>query len=87
MDIRVTNLNDPLGYRLTFYFKPNEYILDKELTKDYTLSCEPGEQEDFLHFEGPEVVSCRGCKIHWKKNKNLTVRPVKKVQNHRIVTK
>ena len=38
-------------------------------------------------ISGPEVIGCQGCKIHWKKSKNLTLRPIKKVQNHKIVTK
>ena len=33
------------------------------------------------------MIGCQGCKIHWKKGKNLTLRPIKKVQNHKIVTK
>lgn len=40
-----------------------------------------------MYILGPEVIGCQGCKIHWKKSKNLTIRPIKKVQNHKIVTK
>ena len=40
-----------------------------------------------MYTLGPEVIGCQGCKIHWKKSKNLTIRPIKKVQNHKIVTK
>lgn len=87
IDIRVFNFENPLGFRLAFIFKPNEYFADIELTKDYFLKCDPSEEDDPLHFEGPEVVGCQGCKIHWKKHQNLTIRPLKRVQNHKIVTK
>ena len=33
------------------------------------------------------MLGCQGCKIHWRKHKNLTLKPIKKVQNHKIVTK
>eukprot|EP00092_Neocalanus_flemingeri_P005234 GFUD01005627.1.p1 GENE.GFUD01005627.1~~GFUD01005627.1.p1 ORF type:complete len:522 (+),score=149.56 GFUD01005627.1:86-1651(+) len=87
IDIRVFNFENPFGFRLTFFFKQNEYFLDTELTKDYFLKCDPGEDDDPLQFEGPEVIGCQGCKIHWKKQQNLTIRPLKRVQNHKIVTK
>jgi len=87
VDVRVFNFENPIGFRLVFVFKPNEHFIDSELTKDYFLKCEPGEDDNPLHFEGPEVIGCQGCKIHWKKHKNLTLKPIKKVQNHKIVTK
>jgi len=87
IDIRVFNFENPLGFRLAFYFKKNEYFFDTELTKDYFLKCDPREEDDPLLFEGPEVVGCQGCKIHWKKHQNLTIRPLKRVQDHKIVTK
>jgi len=87
VDIRVFNFENPLGFRLAFFFKQNEYFADTELTKDYFLKCDPGEEDDPLQFEGPEVIGCQGCKIHWKKHQNLTIRPLKRVQNHKIVTK
>ena len=35
-----------------FTFKPNEYFIDTELTKDYFLKCEPDEEDNALIFEG-----------------------------------
>ena len=52
------------------------------LTKQYLLNMEP-EQETPFTFDGPEIVRCRGCDIHWKKGKNVTVKVVKKVQKHK----
>lgn len=30
-----------------------------------------------LAYEGPEIISCKGCKIDWKADKNVTVRKQK----------
>lgn len=87
VDIKVNNFEEPLGFRLTFSFRQNDFFMNPELTKDYFLKVEPGDEDDPLTFEGPEVVGCRGCKIVWKRHQNLTIRPLKRVQNHKIVTK
>ena len=52
VDVRVFNFENPLGFRIAFTFKPNEYFIDTELTKDYFLKCEPAEDENPLLFEG-----------------------------------
>ena len=52
VDIRVLNFENPLGFRLAFIFKPNEFFSDTELTKDYFLRCDPAEEDDPLQFEG-----------------------------------
>ena len=87
VDVKVSNFEQPLGFRITFTFRPNDYFLNVELTKDYFLKVTPSEEDDPLTFEGPEVVGCQGCKIAWKRHQNLTIRPLKRVQNHKIVTK
>ena len=76
-------VHDPLergsmDFRLSFRFAPNEYFSDSVLTKDYEVRLP--EPNGSFAFEGPEVVNCRGCKVHWNKGKNVTLRPVKKVQ-------
>ena len=52
VDIRVFNFENPLGFRLVFVFKPNEFFIDSELTKDYFLKCEPNDEDNPLLFEG-----------------------------------
>lgn len=52
MDIRVFNFENPAGFRLVFTFKPNEYFVDHELTKDYFLKIDPDEDDDPVTFEG-----------------------------------
>jgi len=73
---------DPMGFTLEFYFEPNDFFENKKLTKEYTMRSEPDEADPFS-FEGPEIVKCQGCKIDWKKGKNVTVKTVKKKQKHK----
>ena len=65
-----------------FLFAPNDYFTDSELTKEYEMKCAPNEQDPFS-FDGPEIFRCKGCPIHWKQGKDLTVKTVKKKQKHK----
>jgi len=71
-----------MGFAIHFHFKENDFFTNKVLTKEYDMKCEPMEEEPFS-FEGPEIIKCKGCKIDWKKGKNLTVKQVKKKQKHK----
>ncbi|XP_045176303.2 nucleosome assembly protein 1-like 1 isoform X3 [Mercenaria mercenaria] len=73
---------DPMGFTLEFFFEPNDYFENKKLTKEYVMRSEPEEGDPFS-FEGPEIIKCHGCKIDWKKGKNVTVKTVKKKQKHK----
>merc|ERR1719320_1696846 len=86
-DVKVTfsegsSAESPMGFKLHFMFGPNDYFTDTELTKEYEMKCAPSEQDPFS-FDGPEIFRCKGCPIHWKPNKNLTVKTVKKKQKHK----
>jgi len=85
-DVKVTfsdgEGDTPMGFKLHFMFGPNDYFTDTELTKEYEMKCAPNEQDPF-GFDGPEITRCKGCPIHWKPNKNLTVKTVKKKQKHK----
>ncbi|GJJ09025.1 hypothetical protein Clacol_003246 [Clathrus columnatus] len=66
-DIRVSYPSgEQLGFRIHFYFAPNDYFTDKELTKTYIYKDDLGYEGDFV-YERAE-----GCKIHWKEDKDLT---------------
>ncbi|GIY75941.1 nucleosome assembly protein 1-like 1 [Caerostris darwini] len=67
---------------LEFHFEPNDYFTNTVLTKHYDLRCKPVET-DIFGFEGPEIVKSKGCTIDWKKNKNVTVKTIKKKQKHK----
>ena len=45
---------------MDFLFDENEYFTDKVLTKTYEMKSSPDENDPF-GFEGPEIVSCKGC--------------------------
>jgi len=81
-DITVDMNSNPTGFTLLFHFAPNEYFTNKELTKQYTLKCDPDEDDPF-EYDGPEIVACKGCKIEWKEGKNVTVKLIKKKQKHK----
>lgn len=83
IDVRTVLLEkDPMGFVLEFHFTPNEYFSNSVLTKEYEMKCIPDPCDPFC-FEGPEIVKCKGCKIDWKKGKNVTVKLVKKKQKHK----
>ncbi|XP_066276280.1 nucleosome assembly protein 1-like 1-B isoform X2 [Branchiostoma lanceolatum] len=91
-DVTVDFTEQPMGFTLLFHFEANEYFSNTTLTKHYVVRSEPDDQDPFA-FEGPEIISCKGCHIDWKKGKNVTVKVVKKKQKHkgrgttRMVTK
>ncbi|XP_032240555.1 nucleosome assembly protein 1-like 1 isoform X2 [Nematostella vectensis] len=72
----------PMGFVLEFHFTPNPFFTNTVLTKSYKMKCEPDEDDPFS-FEGPEIVSTSGCKIDWKKGKNITQKVIKKKQRHK----
>ncbi|XP_077517833.1 nucleosome assembly protein 1-like 1 isoform X4 [Amblyomma americanum] len=85
IDIKVRNLEPPgppLGFALDFHFEPNDFFSNTVLTKTYEVKCEV-DDSDPLSFEGPDIVSCKGCTIDWKKGKNVTVKTLKKKQKHK----
>lgn len=82
LDVKVIYLKDPMGFVLEFHFSPNEYFSNSVLTKEYIMSCEPKDDDPFS-FEGPDIISCNGCKIDWYKGKNLTMKIVRKKQKHK----
>ncbi|GBN06897.1 Nucleosome assembly protein 1-like 1 [Araneus ventricosus] len=82
IDIKAETYKDPMSFMLEFHFEPNEYFTNTVLTKFYELRCSP-EESDIFAFEGPEIVKSKGSTIDWKKNKNVTVKTIKKKQKHK----
>jgi len=81
-DIKLKFVDDPMGFLLEFHFADNDFFTNKVLTKSYEMKCKP-EEDDPFKFEGPEIVKCKGCSIDWKKDKNVTVKVIKKKQKHK----
>jgi len=59
------------GFTLNFHFEENPFFSNQVLSKDYTYSEGP-EPESPLAYDGPEIVSTKGCSIDWKEGKDVT---------------
>ena len=82
-DIKAVYCDDKgLDFTLEFHFSENEFFTNKVLTKSYVVECKVDEDDPFS-FDGPSIVKVTGCKIDWKKGKNLTIKTVKKKQRHK----
>ena len=55
------------GFKLHFYFEPNEYFTNSELTKEYEMKCAPPEGDPFS-FDGPEIYRCKGNVLKYFKH-------------------
>ena len=65
-DIRVTYTSPKPGFKLTFFFTPNEFFENEELEKTYYYQEEVGYSGDFLYDRAI------GTTIKWKEDKDLT---------------
>eukprot|EP00095_Tigriopus_kingsejongensis_P000789 maker-scaffold67_size430214-snap-gene-3.37 protein:Tk00789 transcript:maker-scaffold67_size430214-snap-gene-3.37-mRNA-1 annotation:"nucleosome assembly protein 1-like 1-like" len=83
MDVRIrpygqiSSKRDKFGFVIQFEFEQNEFFTNEILSKEYEVRCRPNLHRPFT-FEGSEIADCKGCKIQWKKGKNVTLKPVKK---------
>lgn len=65
------------GFSLTFHFSSdNPYFTNTQLTKEYVLRDGPDEEEP-LDYDGPEIISCKGCTIDWVEGKDVTKETIK----------
>ena len=81
--------DENLNFRIDFHFNDDNPFFDNPtLSKEYFLKCEPDPNLPFM-FDGPEVVTCRGCKINWRKGRNVTLQPVRRLNKEtgHLVTK
>ena len=71
-DVRVSYLPEDktdashMGFKLTFFFSPNEFFTNELLTKSYIYRDELGYEGDFVYERAV------GCEINWKEDKDLT---------------
>lgn len=70
-DITVTLTDDNTGFTLSFAFQENPFFTNQVLTKEYSLRNGP-DPEAPLSYDGPEIISCKGCTIEWKEGMNVT---------------
>lgn len=67
-DIQISYLpsGGPAGYKLLFFFKPNDYFTNEVLEKTYLYQAEVGYTGDFIYDKA------EGTEIQWKADKDLT---------------
>uniref|UniRef100_G1KFY2 Nucleosome assembly protein 1 like 1 n=2 Tax=Anolis carolinensis TaxID=28377 RepID=G1KFY2_ANOCA len=80
--VKFSEAGNPMTFILEFHFEPNEFFTNEVLTKTYRMRSEPDDSDPFS-FDGPEIMSCSGCQIDWKKGKNVTLKTIKKKQKHK----
>lgn len=83
---QIASKKDRFGFALDFEFEANDYFSNEILTKEYEVRCRPNIHHPFS-FEGPEISNCIGCKIHWERGKNVTLKAVKKTREGEVVQK
>jgi len=64
------------NFILSFQFADNPFFSNATLTKEYQLRDGP-DTECPLEYDGPEIFSCKGCKIDWIESKDVTQKTVK----------
>ncbi|KFD71161.1 hypothetical protein M514_04994 [Trichuris suis] len=72
VDIHCDYISEPNGFVLSFYFDSNDYFSNDVLTKEYQVNCDLDMENPFA-YDGPEVISRKGCVVHWKPGKNLAI--------------
>lgn len=77
-DITVEQTNEPPAFTLNFHFSENAFFTNTALSKYYKLSIGPNGLETEVLYDGPSIVSTKGCKISWKEGKDITKKTIKK---------
>ncbi|KAF3822469.1 hypothetical protein GH733_007843 [Mirounga leonina] len=80
--VKFSDAGQPMSFVLEFHFEPNEYFTNEVLTKTYGMRSEPDDSDPFS-FDGPEIMGYTGCQVDWKKEKNVTLKTIKKKQKHK----
>ncbi|XP_042534733.1 nucleosome assembly protein 1-like 3 isoform X2 [Dipodomys spectabilis] len=62
----------PISYTFEFHFLPNPYFRNKLLIKTYKIKSKPDHNDPFFSW-GWEIEDCKGCKIDWRKGKDVTI--------------
>lgn len=73
-DIKLEYTEDYSGFKLTFFFAPNDYFTNETLVKSYTVN------PDLLDDTAPALTAVDGTEINWKDKKNLCETETKKKQ-------
>ncbi|KAM4797688.1 LOW QUALITY PROTEIN: nucleosome assembly protein 1-like 3 [Urocitellus parryii] len=73
-DVRVkfSKPGQPISNTFEFHFLPNPYFRNELLMKTYIIKSKPDHNDPFFSW-GWEIEDCKGCKIDWRRGKDVTV--------------
>ncbi|XP_058392285.1 nucleosome assembly protein 1-like 3 [Diceros bicornis minor] len=72
VSLKFSKPGQPISYTFEFYFLPNPYFRDEMLTKTYIIKSKPDHDDPFFSW-GWEIQDCKGCKIDWRRGKDVTM--------------
>ncbi|XP_046931655.1 nucleosome assembly protein 1-like 3 [Lynx rufus] len=72
ISLKFSKPGQPISYTFEFYFLPNPYFRNEVLTKTYIIKSKPDHKDPFFSW-GWEIQDCKGCKIDWRRGKDVTV--------------
>ncbi|KAM8753077.1 nucleosome assembly protein 1-like 3 [Rhynchonycteris naso] len=72
VSLKFSKPGQPISYTFDFSFRPNPYFRNEVLTKTYIIKSKPDHNDPFFSW-GWGIHDCKGCKIDWRRGKNVTV--------------
>uniref|UniRef100_H0XI61 Nucleosome assembly protein 1 like 3 n=1 Tax=Otolemur garnettii TaxID=30611 RepID=H0XI61_OTOGA len=72
VSLKFSKPGQPISYTFEFQFLPNPYFRNEMLMKTYIIKSKPDHNDPFFSW-GWEIEDCKGCKIDWRRGKNVTV--------------
>lgn len=72
ISLKFSKPGQPISYTFEFYFLPNPYFKNEVLTKTYIIKSKPDHDDPFFAW-GWEIQDCKGCKINWRRGKDVTL--------------
>ncbi|XP_069319523.1 nucleosome assembly protein 1-like 3 isoform X2 [Eulemur rufifrons] len=70
--LKFSKPGQPISYTFEFHFLPNPYFTNEVLLKTYFIKSRPDHNDPFFSW-GWEIEDCKGCKIDWRRGKDVTV--------------
>ncbi|XP_019496633.1 PREDICTED: nucleosome assembly protein 1-like 3 [Hipposideros armiger] len=71
ISLKFSKPGQPISYTFEFYFLPNPYFRNEVLTKTYIIKSKPDRDDPFFAW-GWEIQECKGCKVNWRRGKDVT---------------
>ncbi|XP_062940386.1 nucleosome assembly protein 1-like 3 [Cynocephalus volans] len=72
VSLKFSKPGQPISYTFEFHFLPNPYFRNEVLMKTYIIKSKPDHNDPFFSW-GWEIEDCKGCKIDWRRGKDVTV--------------